>query len=151
MKVALFLSITFLFLQAQASLSGNWTGWGSWKFKGQGDGARCSPMQMTWSESKTQIAIEKGFFDCEVVAMHLEKTTWEIKDNKLFDDHNNEVGKYDGVHLEVFMPSPNEKTTIGINVQRQANHIDYREVWFNTKEKVYVIEGRMFTSGSYTK
>lgn len=132
---------------SQAKLAGNWTGWGSWKFKGEGDGVHCSPMQMQWSESKNRIAIEKGFFDCEIVAMHLDKTEWALKDGLLFDEEQKQVGSYDGMNFTVYMPSPNANTTIEIKVKREANHYDYQEIWFNSVEKVYVIEGRLFTSG----
>ncbi|MEQ1722880.1 MAG: hypothetical protein ABL930_06860 [Pseudobdellovibrio sp.] len=132
---------------SEARLAGNWTGWGTWKFKGEGDGANCNPMQMQWSESKNAIAIERGIFDCGIVVMHLDKTPWTLKDGLLFDEEQKEVGSYDGTNFEVFMPSPNEKTTIHIKVKRTANHYDYSEIWFNQYEKVYVIEGRLFTSG----
>lgn len=132
---------------SHAKLAGNWIGWGSWKFKGEGDGVHCSPMQMQWSESQNKIAIEKGFFDCEIVAMHLDKTEWSIQNGLLFDEKEKQVGSYDGQNFEVYLPSPNENTTIHVKVKRVANHYDYQEVWFNAVEKVYVIEGRLFTSG----
>ncbi len=147
MKMIILIFSVLFTVAAQAGYRGDWIGWGTWKFKGEGEGVRCSPMQITWSESASHIAIEKGLFDCEIVAMHLDKTSWSIKDGKLFDDQNVEVGKYDGVTLVVYMPSPNLNTTIQVSVKRAANHIDYQEVWFNPQEKVYVIEGRMFTSG----
>jgi hypothetical protein len=51
------------------------------------------------------------------------------------------------MNFEADMASPNENTTIHISVKRAANHYDYQEVWFNQYEKIYVIEGRLFTSG----
>ena len=145
-----FILITALLFSsfAQAKLAGDWIGWGNWTFKGEGEGVYCSPMTMTWSESANHIAIEKGFFDCELVAMHLYKTSWALKDGELFDEETNaKVGTYDGNNLSVYMPSPNENTTIQVIVKRSANHYDYQEVWFNKYEKVYVITGRLFTSG----
>lgn len=147
MKKAIFTTLLLVSKLAFASLAGDWIGWGSWKFKGEGDGARCTTMQMQWSENQNEIAIEKGYFDCEVVAMHLDRTAWTKKEGHLFDANQNDVGTYDGSNLLVYMPSPNEKTTIGIEVKREANHYDYKEIWFNAQEKVYVIEGRLFTSG----
>ncbi|OFZ31353.1 MAG: hypothetical protein A2622_01840 [Bdellovibrionales bacterium RIFCSPHIGHO2_01_FULL_40_29] len=149
MKIISLLFVFLIALTSYADLKGDWIGWGTWKFKGEGDGVQCSPMQMTWSESATEIAIEKGNFECEVVAMILGRTAWTLKDGKLFDELNVEVGKYNGKdHFEVYMPSPNNRTQIYLSVRRAANHIDYQEIWFNTDEKVYVIEGRLFTSGN---
>jgi len=147
MKHFFVLLITLVSLSAHASLAGDWIGWGTWKFRGEGAGANCNPMKMHWSESADKIAITTGVFDCEVVTMYLDETAWTLKDGKLFDDQNNEVGKYDGSHFEVLMPSPNENTTIQVIVDRAANHYDYQEIWFNQTEKVYVIQGRLFTSG----
>lgn len=145
------ISFLFLFLvlsvSAQASLRGDWIGWGTWKFKGEGSGVACNPMTMKWRESATEIAITSGLFDCEIVAMHLDETKWKLQDGKLFDEQNLEVGSYDGSTFEVTMPSPNENTTIYIKAKREANHYDYQEIWYNKYEKVYVIEGRLFTSG----
>lgn len=141
---------TFIFLSSvvvHAGLAGDWTGFGKWTFKGEGDGVRCSPMTMKWSETKNTIAIESGFFDCEFVAMHVYKTEWTIIDGKLLDADQKEVGSYNGTEFQVYMPSPNEKTTIAISAKREANHYDYQEVWFNEFEKVYVIQARFFTGG----
>ncbi len=144
--ILLLLSILFTAISLQASYQGDWTGWGTWKFKGDGDGMQCSTMQLTWSESESHVAIEKGLFECDLFALQLGKTSWILNNGKLFDEKNIEVGRYDGISLVVYMPSPNVNTTIQISVKRVANHIDYQEVWFNTQEKVYVIQGRLFTA-----
>ena len=102
---------------------------------------------MTWVETATTVGISKGHFDCELVAMHLDETIWNLKDGKLFDENNQEVGSYDGQSFEVMMPSAYERTTIHIKARREANHIDYDEIWFNPEQKIYVIEGRLFTGG----
>lgn len=151
MKYAILFTILFSSVFANASFSGDWTGFGSWKFKNEGDGVRCSPMAMKWSETPKKIAIESGFFDCEIVAMHVYKTEWSIQDGKLFDENQKAVGSYNGTDFQVYMPSPNDKTTIAISAKREANHYDYQEVWFNQYEKVYVIEARFFTGGSDVK
>lgn len=132
---------------AQARLAGDWIGWGNWTFKGEPPGTDCPTMQMKWSESADRVSVDGGLFDCGVVAMHLGETAWKISNGHLFDETGKNVGTYDGANLSVYMPSPNEKTTIQIIVKREANHIDYQEVWFNQFEKVYVITGRLFTSG----
>ncbi len=132
---------------AEARLAGDWIGWGNWSFKGEGPGADCNPMTMTWSETADSISIEHGLFDCGIVAMHLGKTAWKLKQGELFDEANAKVGTYDGTSFSAYMPSPNENTTIEIKLKREANHYDYQEVWFNKYEKVYVIKGRLFTSG----
>lgn len=147
-KYILVTLFSFLCLTAHANLAGDWIGWGTWKFKGEGDGVVCNPMTMQWSESKTEIGITGGLFDCQIVAMHLGETKWKLQDGKLFDDANSEVGSYDGTTLEVYMASPNENTTIYVKVVRAANHYDYQEIWYNPQQKVYVIEGRLFTSGA---
>ncbi len=147
MKSVIVLSILLGSLLAHAGLAGDWTGFGSWKFKGEGDGVRCSPMTMKWTETANTIAIESGLFDCELVAMHLYKTEWTIQAGKLFDENQKEVGWYNGTEFQVYMPSPNENTTISVSAKRTANHYDYQEVWFNKYEKVYVIEARFFTGG----
>ena len=144
-KSIIFLTALLIAAVAEARLAGSWVGWGQWSFKG--DGVRCSPMQMQWSESANTIAIEKGYFDCDVVAMELGHTAWTINDGRLFDENQKEVGRYDGNYFEVEMPSPNENTMIQIRVRREANHYDYEEIWYNTHEKIYVIEGRLFNSG----
>ena len=102
---------------------------------------------MQWSEISNTIAIEGGYFDCAVLAMELGQTKWIIKDGHLLDADEKEVGTYDGKNFEVYMPSPADNTTIYIKVKRDANHLDYQEVWFNSVEKVYVIEARLFSSG----
>ena len=147
MKSFLTLATLLLAITANASFLGNWAGFGSWKFRGQGDGTHCPSMTMTWSETSSSIGIEKGYFDCEVVGMELGQTNWKLQDGQLIDENNTVVGNYDGVHLAVEMPSPNEKTTISIHITRVANHLEYQEVWYSAVEKVYVIEGRLFTSG----
>lgn len=147
MKSIIVAAILFSSFLAHAGLAGDWIGFGSWKFKGEGDGVRCSPMTMKWTETASTIAIESGFFDCEFVAMHLYKTEWVIRDGKLFDENQKEVGTYNGTDFQVYMPSPNDKTTISVSAKREANHYDYQEVWFNEFEKVYVIEARFFTGG----
>lgn len=142
--------ICFLFTSviSQASLTGKWTGFGSWKFKGEGEGLHCSPIRMQWSETKNTLTLETGVYDCEIVIMHLGKSVWAIKDGLLFDENQKEVGTYDGANLEAYMPSPNENTTIHFKIKREGNHYDFTEIWFNSVEKVYVIEGRLFTSGN---
>lgn len=147
MKYFLASTTLFLVMTANASFFGDWIGFGSWKFRGEGDGTHCPSMTMSWSESASAIGIEKGYFDCEVVGMELGKTTWKLASGLLYDAQNVAVGSYDGNHFSVDMPSPNEKTTIHLEITRTANHLDYQEVWFNAVEKVYVIEGRFFTSG----
>lgn len=145
-----FIAVIFTLLSfqsASAALSGDWIGFGTWKFKGEDPGVNCSPMTMTWDETQTSIALDHGLFDCEVVAMHLDRTEWTLKNSLLMDADNNQVGTYDLQNFEVYMPSPNDKTTIHIKIHREANHIDYQEIWFNQTEKVYVIEGRLFTQG----
>lgn len=142
-----FLLTLFVSNIAQAELAGDWIGWGQWTFRGEGEGAYCETMNMKWSESKESISIDQGLFDCGVVVMHLGKTAWSIKNGLLFDENNIEVGSYDQKRFEVTMPSPNENTTIHILVVRNANHYDYEEVWYNKDEKIYVITGRLFTSG----
>ncbi len=148
MKLTLFFLTFSLSTITWAGFSGDWTGFGSWKFRGESPGAHCSPMTMTWSETAKSVGIEKGLFDCEVVAMHLGHTSWILKDGSLFDETNTVVGTYDGTSFEAQMPSPNDKTTILVKVKRTANHLDYQEIWYNPKEKVYVIEGRLFSSGN---
>ena len=145
MKIIFILLTLFSFHFSLASLAGDWTGWGTWKFKGKGDGAQCSPMTMRWSENAGKIAIETGQFECDVVVMYLDKTEWSIKDGLLFDDDGKEVGSYDGQTFKVHMPSPNPQTMIHVSLKREANHYDYEEVWFNRVEKIYVIQGRFFT------
>ena len=130
-----------------AKLAGDWTGWGNWSFKGEAPGVDCSTMQMRFAETSEQISIESGFFDCSVVAMHLDKSTWKITEHELFDEQGKKVGTYDGQNLTVLMPSPNANTTIFVSIRRNANHFDYKEVWFNKIENIYVITGRLFTSG----
>jgi hypothetical protein len=146
MKIFLFIVPFFLVQFSQAKLAGDWIGFGNWTFKGEGEGVHCSPMQMTWSETAESIAIEKGFFDCEFVAMHLDRTGWVLKNGQLFDEENSQVGTYDGVSFQVNMPGPNGTHSIHISLRREANHYDYQEVWYNSVEKIYVIKGRFFTS-----
>ncbi len=141
--ITIALTITLVASLAQANLSGNWVGWGEWTF--DGSGVVCNPMEMTWLETKNTVEISNGYFDCEIVAMHLGKTKWTIKDQQLFDETEKNVGTYDGKIFSVYMPSPNENTTIHIRVDRtRPTSYDYQEVWFNKYEKVYVIKGRFF-------
>lgn len=147
MKFTILFSVLFVSMVSNASLSGDWIGFGSWKFKGEGEGARCSPMTMTWSETPKKIAIESGFFDCDFVGMHVYKNEWSIQDGKLFDEDQKEVGSYNGTEFQVYMPSGTENVTIAISAKREANHYDYQEVWFNQYEKIYVIDARFFTGG----
>jgi len=142
-----FVLLLLLSATSWAGLAGDWLGFGTWKFKGEGEGLSCSPMKMQWSEISNTIAIEGGYFDCAVLAMELGQTKWIIKDGHLLDADEKEVGTYDGKNFEVYMPSPADNTTIYIKVKRDANHLDYQEVWFNSVEKVYVIEARLFSSG----
>ena len=145
MKKVILFSVLLLSVTAHAGLAGKWIGWGTWTFKG--DGVGCNPMTMQWSETKTSIAITGGYFDCQVVGMDLGDTAWTLKDAVLFDENQKAVGTYDGSRFEVDMPSPNENTSIHIIVKREGNHYDYQEIWYNPAEKIYVIEGRLFTSG----
>lgn len=147
MKTFLLLITLFSFNLSEASLAGDWIGWGTWKFKGEGEGMHCSEMKMKWSETSSSIAIDGGSFEGDFFAMILEKTKWKIQDGKLFDETQKEVGSYDGSYFQVYMPGPNERTKIHIALKRQANHIDYQEVWYNPDEKVYVIESRLFLGG----
>jgi len=141
----LFLSLS-VSLIANAGVSGNWTGFGYWKFKGQGEGVRCMPMQMKWSEGDDFISLDGGYFDCGIVAQDLGSDRWKVKDGQIYDHQDQVIGSYDGQNLEMITASPNEKTQISIKIKREANHIDYEEIWFNQYEKVYVITGRLFTS-----
>lgn len=95
MRSYFFILATFFSLLAEAQLQGEWNGYGRWTFKGEGEGVHCSRMQMYWSETSDIVSIEKGYFDCEYVAMHLEKTSWKIQDGKLLDADQNVVGLYD--------------------------------------------------------
>lgn len=74
---SVFLILNFLSFFAFANLSGDWVGWGQWAY--QDSAINCNQMQMTWSETKTQIEITKGIFDCDILAMHLGKTVWTKK------------------------------------------------------------------------
>lgn len=145
-KLFLIVALVLLASAAEADFAGKWIGWGSWTFKG--DGVGCNPMQMQWAESKDSISIVGGYFDCDVVGMNLGNQTWVLKNGLLFDENQKQVGTYDGTFFEVDTPSPNENTSIHIKVKRDAGHIDYEEIWYNPNEKIYVIEGRMFTSGA---
>jgi len=134
-------------LNSGASIAGHWTGFGDWKFKGEGEGVHCSPMVMSWSEDDKTLNLENGSFDCGVVAMDLGSSTWTKQaDHVLLDENQNKIGTYDGQSLQVIIPSPNDKTQISVSIKREANHIDYEEIWFNADEKIYVITGRLFTS-----
>lgn len=148
MNIPAFLTVLFVSLISQASLHGNWTGWGVWKYQGEDPGMRCQSMNMTWTESEKVISIDQGKYDCDFFVMHLGKTEWRIQDGQLFNEAKKEVGTYDGTNFEVYMPAAEgETTSIHIKLKREANHIDFREVWYNEKEKIYVIEGRLFTGG----
>lgn len=139
-----FLFSTFSF----ASLHGDWLGWGTWKYQGQSPGMKCQSMSMTWSESKQHISLDQGKYDCEFFVMYLGKTEWRIENEKLYDERNQEVGRYDGSNFEVYMPATEGETTaIHIQIKRVANHVDIQEIWYNAEEKIYVIQGRLFTGG----
>jgi len=146
MKKLISLFVLFCSLNSVASIAGQWTGFGTWKFQNKGEGARCMPMTMTWSENKNTLNLEQGYFDCEMVGLDLGSSIWTKKGDVLFDENNNEIGTYNGTQLNVIIPSPNEKTKISVSIKREANHIDYEEIWFNEFEKVYIITGRLFTS-----
>jgi len=146
MKKIVIVAAMLIGLTAQAGVSGDWTGFGYWKFKGEGEGVRCMPMQMKWSEGKDFISLDGGFFDCGIVAQDLGSAQWKLDGQNVIDDQNQVIGTYDGQLLEMITPSPNDKTQISIKIKREANHIDYEEIWFNQYEKVYVITGRLFTS-----
>lgn len=146
MRKILFSLMVLIGLSAEAQLKGTWTGFGQWTFKGEG--VHCSSMTMTWSESDRAIAIEKGYFDCDLVALHLEKTSWIIQDGLLLDNDQQVVGRYDKKHFEVNLKNPEDTTQIHIQVDRVDNHYDYQETWFNSVEKIYVIKGRLFKAPS---
>lgn len=151
MRKIIFGIIVLVGLSAQAQLKGTWTGYGQWTFKGEGDGVRCSRMTMTWSENDREIAIEKGYFDCDLVAMHLERTSWSIQSGQLLDQNSQIVGSYDQKHFEVTMKNPDDTVQIHLQVDRSDSHYDYQETWFNTAEKIYVIKGRFFNMGILEK
>ncbi len=147
MRSYFFILATFFSLLAEAQLQGEWNGYGRWTFKGEGEGVHCSRMQMYWSETSDIVSIEKGYFDCEYVAMHLEKTSWKIQDGKLLDADQNVVGLYDKKKFEVRMKNPDDSTSIHIQLDRNDGHYDYQETWSNEYEKIYVISGRFFLKG----
>jgi hypothetical protein len=148
MKILFVMILTFSTLPAFASIAGDWTGWGFWAFKKEEDQTNCDLMKMTWRETATELILEKGFFECDVVAMELDRTVWKKQGQNLIDENKKTIGTYDGQNLEVIIPSPNVNTQISVKIKREANHFDYREVWFNSQEKVYIIKGRFFTSGN---
>jgi len=148
MRKILFSLMVLIGLSAEAQLKGTWTGFGQWTFKGEGEGVHCSSMTMTWSESDHEIAIEKGYFDCDLVALYLEKTSWLIQDGQLLDRDQNVVGRYDQQHFEVIMKNPEDQVQIHVQVDRVDNYYNYQETWFNSVEKIYVIKGRLFKAPS---
>lgn len=143
LKVILFL--TFISLQSQASISGSWTGWGSWAFRNEQDLIPCNLMKMRWTENEKSLSLAHGFYDCEVVRMEIDPVSWQKVGQDLFDENSSKVGTYDGQNLDIKIQSPVENTMIHIKIKREANHFDYRETWFNSDEKVYIIKGRFFT------
>lgn len=140
-----FLSVLILSSSSLAAMGGDWIGFGRWTFKGEGEGVRCNPMTLKMVETEKTFSMNDGYFDCEFVGMRVLPQTWTKKDNKLFNESNEEVGTYDGKSLFVELPKENETTRIQVSMKREANHIDYQEVWFNEFEKVYVITARFFT------
>lgn len=141
-----FLSVMMISSSSFAALGGNWIGFGRWTFKGEGEGVICNPMTLNMSETADTFSMNESYFDCEFVSMELLPLTWKKLDNKLYDEENKEVGTYDGTTLFAELPQPNPTTRIHVSMKREANHIDYQEVWFNQYEKIYVITARFFTS-----
>jgi hypothetical protein len=147
MKTFIFALLLFFTNFALASIAGNWTGYGNWAFRNEADATHCDSMTMTWSESDTKLNLEKGHYECDVVTMDIDPVAWTKNGQNLLDENKNVIGTYDGTNLNVTIPSPANNTQIQISIKREANHIDYREVWFNPQEKVYIINARLFTSG----
>ncbi len=140
--------LTILFSQlCMAALNGEWVGWGQWSY--DNSAVSCNPMKMTWQENEKILAITKGLFECELLVMHLGKTEWTKKDGHLFDENDKDVGTYSADEISLYMPSPNENTTIHIQVKKtRPTSYDYQEVWFNKNEKLYVITGRFFNGSN---
>ncbi len=147
MKLLSLLVVLMFSLVSEARLEGSWKGYGSWKFKGEGDGVPCN-MSMRWTETAETITIVKSDFICDLVSMHGEKVSWTIKENNLVDEEGNIVGSYDGENFSVTMPSGYDNTDISIRLKRTGNNMDYQEVWFDARQTVYVIEARFATKGN---
>ena len=144
-KILVFLTSSILSLQSQASIEGNWTGWGFWAFRNEEDFTRCDLMKMRWLETQDALTLAHGFYDCGIVRMEVDPVSWKKKGPNLLDENGQISGTYDGQNLDIKIQSPVEGTQIHISLKREANHFDYREIWFNEREKVYIIKGRLFT------
>lgn len=133
---------------ALIGIQGQWLGFGTWKFKGEGPGSHCSYMKMTWTETANQLTMGNGLFDCEYVRMHLTTLSWKKVGQDLFDSQNVKVGQFKQNELSIQLPNANPNTQVIVHLKKENNHYDYQEVWFNKYEKVYVIDGRLFNGQS---
>lgn len=126
-----------------ANLTGSWIGFGSWTY--EGSAVRCNPMDMTWVESDFQLQMVSGQFECEVLALYLDTMTWTKQNGRLIDHNNVAVGYYDDKKIHIEMLSPNAAAQIHIDINKlRPTAYEYKEVWFNEVQKLYIIEGKFF-------
>ena len=137
----LFLSVACFSFQnlAQASLDGDWQGWGVWTYQGSGD--RCL-MHFVFSDSPTQLQRKVGELNCSAVSLSIPSESF-IKQGQNLILNGVVVGKMTADHLElheVYSPT----VTIVTNVTMSGLNLDYEEIWYEKSGAVlYKIKGRL--------
>ncbi len=122
-------------------LVGQWRGWGTWTYEGQG--ADCPMMTIGFRATPEKLNRLGGYFDCQVVGLETAPAEWRRDGERLFDGER-QIGKYTGTDFEsVEILESGVKVTTRIHVE--GDHLDYFEDWFEKSGRpLYEIRGRMF-------
>ncbi len=139
MKKLLVLCLALMSFSTFANLAGQWTGWGEWKF--QGSGASCYTF-LNFSEDANQLVRHETAFDCQVAVLTILDESWVKQGEDLLID-NVVVGKVQGDHYTM-TEQYNDHVTIETDIKVEGNHLDYKEMWYDQGQELYVITGRLF-------
>lgn len=139
MKKYMIVLLTLLSFSALASLHGEWSGWGAWKYDGSGVSCHTS---LIYKETATKLIRKPTVFDCQVAYLNILGEAWDKKEGKLMKD-GEIVGTYDENHYtlsEQYTKNVEIKSDILLN----GNNIYYKELWYEQGTEIYEITGRLF-------
>jgi hypothetical protein len=141
MKTTLSMAILLLASTAHASILGDWSGWGEWKY--DGSPMHCGAIHLNFDENEKQLTRTAGSFDCDIVSMDLPPITLDKSGSNLIVDQK-VVGNFAENHYHWIEPY-SSTVHVEVLIDRSADHLDYHERWINLSgQMIYDIDARLF-------
>jgi hypothetical protein len=127
-------------LSAQAAVTGQWFGTGTWGF--QGSAVDCS-MKMQYREDDSKLERVGGYFDCGLVGMHSDPLTWQKTNEGKLQMEGQDVGTISEAGFEATEDYGSD-VKVTTKFRHDGRQGTYEERWVNDKGvEIYVIQGTL--------